>query len=146
MSGIRIQHKSSTLGELAMNSATQNKRGRRLTATSSCEGGERGIRTPGPGFPRLGISSAAAVGSTTLSRRDKMPRFIGFFASAELSKFCQNRICQKPVKNWLAGWVARAAFLSNAPPWLKPRIRDGRRLSWTAPRPRSAISARIVRD
>ncbi len=48
MPGIRIQHKSSTLGELVMNSATQNKRGRRLTTTSSFGGGEGGIRTPGP--------------------------------------------------------------------------------------------------
>jgi hypothetical protein len=59
MSGMRIQHKSSTLGELVMNCATQNKRGRQLTTTSSYEGGERGIRTPGPDFSRHGISSAA---------------------------------------------------------------------------------------
>ena len=59
MSGTTIQHKSSTLGELAMNAVSQNKRGRRVTATSSSRGGERGIRTPGPDFSGHGISSAA---------------------------------------------------------------------------------------
>jgi hypothetical protein len=41
-----IQHKSSTLGEKLMNTATQSKRGRQLAATSSFESGEGGIRTP----------------------------------------------------------------------------------------------------
>jgi hypothetical protein len=31
-----------------MNAATQNKKGRRVTTTSSSRGGEGGIRTPGP--------------------------------------------------------------------------------------------------
>jgi hypothetical protein len=42
MSGMTIQHKSSTVGEMSMNAAMQNKRGRRVTATSSLRGGERG--------------------------------------------------------------------------------------------------------
>src|SRR5580704_6496585 len=65
MSGKTIQHKLSTPKGIAMNAATQNKGGRRLAATASFESGERGIRTPGPSFPGLGISSAAQ--SATLS-------------------------------------------------------------------------------
>jgi hypothetical protein len=69
MSGTTIQHKSSTLGEMVMNAVTQNKRGRRLTATSSSQGGERGIRTPGPDFSRHGISSAAQSAALSSLRR-----------------------------------------------------------------------------
>src|SRR5580704_1520758 len=65
MSGKTIQHKLSTPKGIAMNAATQNKGGRRLAATASFESGERGIRTPGTGFPAHGISSAAQ--SATLS-------------------------------------------------------------------------------
>jgi hypothetical protein len=59
MSGTTNKHKSSTLGEIAVNRATQIKRGRQFTATSSFWSGERGIRTPGPDFSGHGISSAA---------------------------------------------------------------------------------------
>jgi hypothetical protein len=71
---------------------------------------ERGIRTPGAGFPAHGISSAAAVGSTTLGACDKTTCFIVFFASPGPSEFCQNTICQKPVKNRSAGWADPASF------------------------------------
>ena len=98
MSGTTIQHKSNRTKETIMNPATQNKSGHQVKATSSFASGERGIRTPGAGFPAHGISSAAAVGSTTLGQCDKTTYFIGFFASFRQSDFCQNRICQKPVK------------------------------------------------
>src|SRR3984885_10143904 len=52
-----------------MNAATQNKRGRRVAATSSLQGGERGIRTPGPDFSRHGISSAAQSAALSSLRR-----------------------------------------------------------------------------
>ena len=71
-----------------------------------------GIR-PGPDFSRHGISSAAEVGSATLGRCDEMPCFTECFASPGVSEFCQNGICQKPVKNRSGDWVARAALLSN---------------------------------
>jgi hypothetical protein len=49
-----------------MNAATQNKRDRRFTTTSSSRGGERGIRTPGPDFSGHGISSTDKVGCSTV--------------------------------------------------------------------------------
>ena len=47
ISGIGSQHKSSTVGGNVMNTATEVKRGRRFTATSSFKSGEAGIRTLG---------------------------------------------------------------------------------------------------
>jgi hypothetical protein len=90
---------------------------RRLFEQSSSEGGGGGgfwVDLSGGRCAQMyGISSEAAVGSTTLGRCEKLPCFIGFFASPGLSDFCQNRICQKPVKIRSASWAARAALLSN---------------------------------
>jgi hypothetical protein len=102
-----IQHKSSTRGGTSINMVTQTESGRRLTATSSYESGERGIRTPGPDFSGHGISSAAAVGSPTLGECEKIAYFIVFFASFRQPKFCQNGICQKPVKIQSPSWSGR---------------------------------------
>jgi hypothetical protein len=81
----------------------KTKRGRHIGRPRS---GERGIRTPGTGFPAHGISSAAAVGSTTLGRCNKMPCFVGFSACPELSESCQNPFCQNPVKIRSTSWAA----------------------------------------
>jgi hypothetical protein len=65
MSGTTIQHDFSTLGEMSMNSATQNKRGRQVTTTSSLRGGEGGIRTPGRVAPTPVFKTGAIDRSAT---------------------------------------------------------------------------------
>jgi hypothetical protein len=51
-----------------------------------------------------------------------MPCFTGFFASPQQSKFCQNAICQKPVRNGSARWADRAAFCQTNPLGWKSRL------------------------
>jgi hypothetical protein len=65
MSGMAIQHKSSTPGEERMNLVPQNKKGRRLTATSSSQSGEGGIRTPGRVAPTPVFKTGAIDRSAT---------------------------------------------------------------------------------
>ena len=60
-----IQYKSSTISDSSDPPFTKVSSFKRLTTHDGGRSGEGGIRTPGPGFPGHGISSAAQ--SATLS-------------------------------------------------------------------------------
>ncbi len=73
-----------------------------------------GNSTPGPDFSRHGISSAAAVGSSTLGRCDEISCFIGFSGLSGSPNSVKTGFVKNLSKPGQQVWRPCAALLSNA--------------------------------